>query len=152
MYVCLLLELLYNLTADADKRQKSQPSRVYFTQNGSQISQVSQQLSLDINREQCQRHTAYVKVSLDILVLLLAVFVLNCPCAACVLSWSFPWPWALSPRHVDVWYELFAYVLCCSFLSVYVVFGWSIKVCTVPAKMFREIKRRGELKCPSHVS
>uniref|UniRef100_A0A8C9WYJ2 Integrin, alpha 9 n=1 Tax=Sander lucioperca TaxID=283035 RepID=A0A8C9WYJ2_SANLU len=55
------IELLYNLTADVDKRQKSQPSRVYFTQSGSQISQMSQQLSLDINREQCQRYTAYVK-------------------------------------------------------------------------------------------
>uniref|UniRef100_A0A8C4EFZ5 Integrin, alpha 9 n=1 Tax=Dicentrarchus labrax TaxID=13489 RepID=A0A8C4EFZ5_DICLA len=55
------IELLYNLTADVDKRQKSQPSRVYFTQSGSQISQMSQQLSLDINREECQRYTAYVK-------------------------------------------------------------------------------------------
>ncbi|KAK1905590.1 hypothetical protein KUDE01_012770, partial [Dissostichus eleginoides] len=56
------IELLYNLTADVDKRQKSQPSRVYFTQSGSQISQMSQQLSLDINREECQRYTAYVKL------------------------------------------------------------------------------------------
>ncbi|XP_026210784.1 integrin alpha-9 [Anabas testudineus] len=55
------IELLYNLTADVDKRQKSQPSRVYFTQNGSQISQTSQKLSLDIQREECQRFTAYVK-------------------------------------------------------------------------------------------
>uniref|UniRef100_A0A667XJ69 Integrin, alpha 9 n=1 Tax=Myripristis murdjan TaxID=586833 RepID=A0A667XJ69_9TELE len=55
------IELLYNLTADADKRQKSQPSRVYFSQNGAQVSLLSQQLSLDINREQCQRYTAYVK-------------------------------------------------------------------------------------------
>ncbi|KAA8583931.1 hypothetical protein FQN60_015139, partial [Etheostoma spectabile] len=55
------IELLYNLTADVDKRQRSQPSRVYFTQSGSQISQMSRQLSLDINREQCQRYTAYVK-------------------------------------------------------------------------------------------
>ncbi|XP_053188567.1 integrin alpha-9 [Scomber japonicus] len=55
------IELLYNLTADVDKRQKSQPSRVYFTQSGSQISQMSQQVSLDINREECQRYTAYVK-------------------------------------------------------------------------------------------
>ncbi|KAK7902184.1 hypothetical protein WMY93_018953 [Mugilogobius chulae] len=55
------IELLYNLTADADKRQKSHPSRVYFFQSGSQVSQLSQQLSLDINREQCQRYTAYVK-------------------------------------------------------------------------------------------
>uniref|UniRef100_A0A671YRA8 Integrin, alpha 9 n=1 Tax=Sparus aurata TaxID=8175 RepID=A0A671YRA8_SPAAU len=55
------IELLYNLTADVDKRQKSQPARVYFTQSGSQISQMSRQLSLDINREECQRYTAYVK-------------------------------------------------------------------------------------------
>uniref|UniRef100_A0A665WPY2 Uncharacterized protein n=1 Tax=Echeneis naucrates TaxID=173247 RepID=A0A665WPY2_ECHNA len=55
------IELLYNLTADVDKRKKSQPSRVYFIQGGSQISQMSQQLSLDINREECQRYTAYVK-------------------------------------------------------------------------------------------
>ncbi|XP_061693013.1 integrin alpha-9 [Syngnathoides biaculeatus] len=55
------MELLYNLTADVDKRQKSLPSRVYFIQSGSQISQKSQQLSLDINRNECQRYTAYVK-------------------------------------------------------------------------------------------
>ncbi|KAF3708352.1 Integrin alpha-9 Integrin alpha-RLC Precursor [Channa argus] len=55
------IELLYNLTADVDKRQKGQPSRVYFTQSGSQISQMSRQLSLAIQREECQRHTAYVK-------------------------------------------------------------------------------------------
>uniref|UniRef100_A0A8C8DW44 Integrin, alpha 9 n=1 Tax=Oryzias sinensis TaxID=183150 RepID=A0A8C8DW44_9TELE len=55
------IELLYNLTADADKRQKSLPARVYFVQSGSQISQMSQQLSLDINREECQRYTAFVK-------------------------------------------------------------------------------------------
>lgn len=66
-------ELLYNLTADVDKRQKSQPSRVYFTQSGSQISQLSQQLNLDINKEQCQRFTAFVKVSSDCLVFLLVV-------------------------------------------------------------------------------
>uniref|UniRef100_H2U7U8 Integrin, alpha 9 n=1 Tax=Takifugu rubripes TaxID=31033 RepID=H2U7U8_TAKRU len=54
-------ELLYNLTADVEKRQRNQPSRAFFTQNGSQISQVSQQLRLDINREECQRYTAYVK-------------------------------------------------------------------------------------------
>ncbi|XP_018548533.1 integrin alpha-9 isoform X1 [Lates calcarifer] len=55
------IELLYNLTADVDKRQKSQPSRIYFIQSGSQISQMSQQFSLEINREECQRYTAYVK-------------------------------------------------------------------------------------------
>lgn len=47
-----------------EKRLKGQPSRVYFAQSGSQISQMSHQLSLDINREECQRYTAYVKVSL----------------------------------------------------------------------------------------
>uniref|UniRef100_A0A672JHF1 Uncharacterized protein n=1 Tax=Salarias fasciatus TaxID=181472 RepID=A0A672JHF1_SALFA len=60
------IELLYNLTADVDKRQKSQLSRVYFTQSGSQISQMNQQLSLHINREECQRYTAYVKVRKDV--------------------------------------------------------------------------------------
>uniref|UniRef100_A0A3Q3W728 Uncharacterized protein n=1 Tax=Mola mola TaxID=94237 RepID=A0A3Q3W728_MOLML len=55
------IELLYNLTADVDKRQKSQPSRVYFTQSGSQISQMSQKFSLDFNKEECQHFTAYVK-------------------------------------------------------------------------------------------
>nr|XP_057914149.1 integrin alpha-9 [Doryrhamphus excisus] len=55
------IELMYNLTADVDKRQKSLPSRVYFIQSGSQVSQKSQQLSLDINKEACQRYTAYVK-------------------------------------------------------------------------------------------
>uniref|UniRef100_A0A8C5HBX2 Integrin alpha-2 domain-containing protein n=1 Tax=Gouania willdenowi TaxID=441366 RepID=A0A8C5HBX2_GOUWI len=55
------IELLYNLTADVDKRQKSQSSRVYFTQNGSQISQMSQKLSLGINKEECQHYTAFVK-------------------------------------------------------------------------------------------
>uniref|UniRef100_I3JU59 Integrin, alpha 9 n=1 Tax=Oreochromis niloticus TaxID=8128 RepID=I3JU59_ORENI len=54
-------DLLYNLTADVEKRLKGQPSRVYFAQSGSQISQMSHQLSLDINREECQRYTAYVK-------------------------------------------------------------------------------------------
>lgn len=64
----LFTELLYNLTADVEKRQRSQPSRAYFTQNGSQISQVSQQLRLDINRKECRRYTAYVKVKWDALV------------------------------------------------------------------------------------
>uniref|UniRef100_A0A8K9X0K2 Integrin, alpha 9 n=1 Tax=Oncorhynchus mykiss TaxID=8022 RepID=A0A8K9X0K2_ONCMY len=68
--VCLLfrgkhlpgqIELLYNLTADVEKRQRSQSSRVYFIQNGAQISLMSNELSLDINREDCQQYTAYVK-------------------------------------------------------------------------------------------
>lgn len=61
----LFTELLYNLTADVEKRQRNQPSRAFFTQNGSQISQVGQQLRLDINREECRRYTAYVKVKSD---------------------------------------------------------------------------------------
>uniref|UniRef100_A0A6Q2X751 Integrin alpha-2 domain-containing protein n=1 Tax=Esox lucius TaxID=8010 RepID=A0A6Q2X751_ESOLU len=55
------IELMYNLTADVDKRQRSQPSRVYFVHNGAQISSVANRLSLDINREACQQYTAYVK-------------------------------------------------------------------------------------------
>uniref|UniRef100_A0A8C5AZI6 Integrin, alpha 9 n=1 Tax=Gadus morhua TaxID=8049 RepID=A0A8C5AZI6_GADMO len=55
------IELLYNLTADADKRQRGQPSRIYFSQNGVPVSVLSQQLNLDINREVCQHFTAYVK-------------------------------------------------------------------------------------------
>uniref|UniRef100_A0A3Q2QD12 Integrin, alpha 9 n=1 Tax=Fundulus heteroclitus TaxID=8078 RepID=A0A3Q2QD12_FUNHE len=55
------IELLYNLTADVDKRQKNQPSRIYFAHAGAQISQMNQQLSLEINREKCQPYTAYVK-------------------------------------------------------------------------------------------
>lgn len=88
-------ELLYNLTADVDKRQKSQPSRVYFTQSGSQISQLSQQLNLDINKEQCQRFTAFVKVSSDCLVFLLVVRVgvsLVLLVSWADLSVAFPWP------------------------------------------------------------
>lgn len=73
----LLSELLYNLTADVEKRQRSQPSRAYFTQNGSQISQLSQQLRLDINKEECRRYTAYVKVRWP---------ALRCPCCLFVLS------------------------------------------------------------------
>uniref|UniRef100_A0A8C7SA65 Integrin, alpha 9 n=1 Tax=Oncorhynchus mykiss TaxID=8022 RepID=A0A8C7SA65_ONCMY len=68
--VCLLfrgkhlpgqIELLYNLTADVDKRQRSQPSRVYLVQNGAQMSSVSNELSLDINTVECHQYTAYVK-------------------------------------------------------------------------------------------
>uniref|UniRef100_A0A4W5RJ53 Integrin, alpha 9 n=1 Tax=Hucho hucho TaxID=62062 RepID=A0A4W5RJ53_9TELE len=68
--VCLLfrgkhlpgqIELLYNLTADVDKRQRSQPSRVYLVQNGAQMSSVRNELSLDINTVECQQYTAYVK-------------------------------------------------------------------------------------------
>ncbi|KAG7275652.1 hypothetical protein CRUP_009618, partial [Coryphaenoides rupestris] len=55
------IELLYNLTADADKRQRDLPSRVYFSQSGAQVSMLSQQLHLDINRQVCHHFTAYVK-------------------------------------------------------------------------------------------
>lgn len=74
----LLSELLYNLTADVEKRQRNQPSRAYFTQNGSQISQLSQQLRLDINKEECRRYTAYVKVRGP---------TLHCSCCLFVLSY-----------------------------------------------------------------
>ena len=57
-------ELLYNLTADVDKRQKAQPSRVYFTHNREQTTVLSQSLGLDVNRQECHRYTAYVRVSL----------------------------------------------------------------------------------------
>lgn len=55
------IELLYNLTADAEKRQKIQSSRVYFSHAGSQVSSLSHQLRLEINKQECQRYTAYVK-------------------------------------------------------------------------------------------
>ena len=77
MCLCVSAELLYNLTADVDKRQRGLPSRIYFSQNGVQVQQLSHQLNLDINREVCQHYTAYVKVS---------------PCArarVCVCVWMF---------------------------------------------------------------
>uniref|UniRef100_A0A8C5CAT4 Integrin, alpha 9 n=1 Tax=Gadus morhua TaxID=8049 RepID=A0A8C5CAT4_GADMO len=85
--------LLYNLTADADKRQRGQPSRIYFSQNGVPVSVLSQQLNLDINREVCQHFTAYVKVSLSVCV---CVFVSrlggasggHLPALAPVLRWK----------------------------------------------------------------
>uniref|UniRef100_A0A8C4ZKJ9 Integrin, alpha 9 n=1 Tax=Gadus morhua TaxID=8049 RepID=A0A8C4ZKJ9_GADMO len=81
--------LLYNLTADADKRQRGQPSRIYFSQNGVPVSVLSQQLNLDINREVCQHFTAYVKVSLSVCV---CVFVWasggHLPALAPVLRWK----------------------------------------------------------------
>lgn len=119
------LELLYNLTADVDKRHKGQPSRVYFIQSGSQISQLSQQLNLDINREQCHRYTAYVKVSLDWVSPTLLVFMLSCPMASHVLSWSlsfFPMtPSALILCSGDLWQViclcglLFLFTYLCNF-------------------------------------
>lgn len=143
---CLCSELLYNLTADVDKRQKSQPSRVYFTQSGSQISQMSRQLSLDINREECQRYTAYVKVRLDCLVLTLAVFVLGCPSAA--LSHDLEHP-HFAMLTCDMTYLLMSSVFL-SYLFMQFL-GQSIKVRMFPTKMFRQIKTREKLKCQDKV-
>uniref|UniRef100_A0AAR2JJ76 Integrin alpha-2 domain-containing protein n=1 Tax=Pygocentrus nattereri TaxID=42514 RepID=A0AAR2JJ76_PYGNA len=56
------IELLYNITADADKRHKGQPSRVYFTHSGEQTSVVSQLFSLSVHRQECHQYTAYVRV------------------------------------------------------------------------------------------
>ncbi|XP_017558140.1 integrin alpha-9 isoform X1 [Pygocentrus nattereri] len=55
------IELLYNITADADKRHKGQPSRVYFTHSGEQTSVVSQLFSLSVHRQECHQYTAYVR-------------------------------------------------------------------------------------------
>ncbi|XP_029031137.1 integrin alpha-9 [Betta splendens] len=55
------IEVLYNLTADVEKRQGSQPSRAFFSQGGSQVSQTSQRLGLVSGEEACQRFTAHVK-------------------------------------------------------------------------------------------
>ncbi|XP_041920787.1 integrin alpha-9 [Alosa sapidissima] len=55
------IELLYNLTADVDKRQKGQPSRVYFTHNREQTTILSQALSLDVNQQDCHHYTAHVR-------------------------------------------------------------------------------------------
>ncbi|KAL2082997.1 hypothetical protein ACEWY4_020770 [Coilia grayii] len=57
------IELLYNLTADVDKRQKGQPSRVYLTHNREQTTVVTQTLHLDINRQICHKYTAHVRAS-----------------------------------------------------------------------------------------
>ncbi|XP_036429517.1 integrin alpha-9 isoform X2 [Colossoma macropomum] len=55
------IELLYNLTADADKRHKGLPSRVYFTHGGEQTGVVSQMFSLSVHRQECHQYTAYVR-------------------------------------------------------------------------------------------
>ncbi|XP_017319172.1 integrin alpha-9 isoform X1 [Ictalurus punctatus] len=55
------IELLYNLTADADKRYKGLSSRVYFTHGGEQSGTVSQNFSLSINQQECHHYTAYVR-------------------------------------------------------------------------------------------
>lgn len=56
-------ELLYNLTADADKRHKGLPARVYFGNGVEQTGVVSQLFSLEINRQQCHQYTSFVRVS-----------------------------------------------------------------------------------------
>uniref|UniRef100_W5L2A1 Integrin, alpha 9 n=1 Tax=Astyanax mexicanus TaxID=7994 RepID=W5L2A1_ASTMX len=55
------IELLYNLTADADKRHKGLPSRVYFTNGGEQTGVVSQLFSLSVHRQACHKHTAHIR-------------------------------------------------------------------------------------------
>ncbi|MCJ8730858.1 hypothetical protein PDJAM_G00189280 [Pangasius djambal] len=55
------IELLYNLTADADKRYKGLSSRVYFTHGGEQTGAVSKNFSLSINQQECHHYTAYVR-------------------------------------------------------------------------------------------
>ncbi|TTI76914.1 Integrin alpha-9 [Bagarius yarrelli] len=55
------IELIYSLTADADKRSKGLPSRVYFTHAGEQTGAVSQNFSLSINQPKCHHYTAYVR-------------------------------------------------------------------------------------------
>ncbi|XP_052006610.1 integrin alpha-9-like [Xyrauchen texanus] len=55
------IELLYNLTADSDKRHKGLPPRVYFSNGGEQMGVVSQRFDLEINRQQCHRYTSFVR-------------------------------------------------------------------------------------------
>uniref|UniRef100_A0A8C2L7F1 Integrin, alpha 9 n=1 Tax=Cyprinus carpio TaxID=7962 RepID=A0A8C2L7F1_CYPCA len=55
------IELLYNLTADSDKRHKGLPPRVYFGNGGEQTVAVSQRFSLEINRQQCHHYTSFVR-------------------------------------------------------------------------------------------
>uniref|UniRef100_A0A8C1JH32 Integrin, alpha 9 n=1 Tax=Cyprinus carpio TaxID=7962 RepID=A0A8C1JH32_CYPCA len=55
------IELLYNLTADSDKRHRGLPARVYFGNGGEQIGAVSQRFSLEINRPQCHQYTSFVR-------------------------------------------------------------------------------------------
>uniref|UniRef100_A0A8C2IMQ0 Integrin, alpha 9 n=1 Tax=Cyprinus carpio TaxID=7962 RepID=A0A8C2IMQ0_CYPCA len=56
------IELLYNLTADSDKRHRGLPARVYFGNGGEQTGAVSQRFSLEINRPQCHQYTSFVRV------------------------------------------------------------------------------------------
>lgn len=130
----LFTELLYNLTADVEKRQRSQPSRAYFTQNGSQISQVTQQLRLDINREECRRYTAYVKVKWDSFVARAYCFSRRPPLIL---------PMTSITRPLLCWRSL---TCCCSFLSIYVVFSWSNKVCPLWDKCLDRWATKKQLK------
>uniref|UniRef100_A0A671SID1 Integrin alpha-9-like n=1 Tax=Sinocyclocheilus anshuiensis TaxID=1608454 RepID=A0A671SID1_9TELE len=56
------IELLYNLTADSDKRHRGLPPRVYFGNGGEQTGAVSQRFILEINRPQCHQYTSFVRV------------------------------------------------------------------------------------------
>lgn len=60
--LCFPSELLYNLTADADKRYKGLSSRVYFTLGGEQTGVVGQNFNLRINQQECHHYTTYVRV------------------------------------------------------------------------------------------
>ncbi|XP_073775549.1 integrin alpha-9 isoform X3 [Danio rerio] len=55
------IELLYNLTADSDKRHKGLPPRAYFGNGGEQTGVVSQRFNLEIHRQQCHQYTAFVR-------------------------------------------------------------------------------------------
>ncbi|XP_064409208.1 integrin alpha-9 [Latimeria chalumnae] len=53
--------LVYNLTADVEKREKSQQSRVYFVVAGEMTGQVSKKIHLSYMEEQCEHYIAHVK-------------------------------------------------------------------------------------------
>ncbi|MBN3318326.1 ITA9 protein, partial [Atractosteus spatula] len=53
--------LIYNLTADATKREKGQPSRVLLGQNRELTSTVGEMVNLSLNKEMCQHYVAYVR-------------------------------------------------------------------------------------------
>ncbi|KAJ8334570.1 hypothetical protein SKAU_G00402090, partial [Synaphobranchus kaupii] len=55
------IELLYNLTADVDKRQRGQPSRVLISMNGELTGTVSEVMRLGINSELCRHYVVYVR-------------------------------------------------------------------------------------------
>uniref|UniRef100_A0A8C9TP12 Integrin, alpha 9 n=1 Tax=Scleropages formosus TaxID=113540 RepID=A0A8C9TP12_SCLFO len=56
------IELLYNLTADVEKRSKSQQTRVLFALNGDLMGTVSGVVHLLSGKEACQTYVAYVRV------------------------------------------------------------------------------------------